>query len=135
MIKGLKFSYGSETHIISRLAGEIKNLVVNNLRGSDKVFSIESQCWGNDMLMSATGNTRNREFGILIGEGYTAERALEKMKKENKTVEGINTVRAVKKIMKQCKYKPPLLYGTSKIILGKKSARKSILHLMKSNQI
>jgi glycerol-3-phosphate dehydrogenase len=35
------------------------------------------------------------------------------MKKENKTVEGINTIRAIKKAVKQCKYRFPLLYGIS----------------------
>jgi glycerol-3-phosphate dehydrogenase (NAD(P)+) len=135
IMKGLNFSYGSETHIISRLSGEIKKLVVTKLGGKCATFSTESQCWGNDMLMSATGNTRNREFGILIGKGYDPKKALEKMKKENKTVEGINTVKVIKKIMNKYNYNPPLLYEMSVIILKNKDPKKSILSLMASNKI
>jgi glycerol-3-phosphate dehydrogenase (NAD(P)+) len=76
IMKGSNFSYGSETHIISRLSGEIKKLVVTKLGGKCATFSTESQCWGNDMFMSAMGNTRNKEFGVLLGKGHTVKRAL-----------------------------------------------------------
>jgi len=135
LMKGLGFSYGSETHIISRTAGEIKRLVVKSLGAKEKTFSNESQCWGNDMWMSATGNTRNREFGILLGKGYSPQKAIAKMTKENKTVEGINTVRVIKKIIKNNQHSFPLLYSISEIILKNKDPRKAILNLMKSNKI
>lgn len=89
---GLGFSYGSQTYMISRVAGEVKKLVVAKLGGEEKTFCIESQCWGNDMWMSCTGNTRNREFGMFLGRGYKLEEAIERMKQENKTIEGTNTV-------------------------------------------
>jgi len=135
LMKGLGFSYGSETHIISRTAGEVKKLVVKSLGGKEKTFSNKSQCWGNDMWMSATGNTRNREFGILLGRGYSPQKALTEMTKEGKTVEGINTVKAIKKIIKNKEHKFPLLYSASEVILNNKDPRKTILNLMKSNKI
>lgn len=135
VIHGLGFSYGSETHMISRLAGEIKNLVVNKLGGRSDTFSIGSQCWGNDMWMSATGSTRNREFGILIGQGYTTKKALAKMQKENKTVEGINTIKAIKKIIKNNKQNFSLLYSINEIIFDDENPKETILNLMRSNKI
>ena len=135
VMRGLGFSYGSETHVISRAAGEIKNLVVNELGGEEKTFSVESQCWGNDMWMSATGLTRNREFGILLGQGYSTEKALAKMEKENKTVEGINTVRSIKRIVGRNKNKFPLLYSINEIVLKNKNVKGTILYLMKSNKL
>jgi len=135
VMKGLGFSYGSETHIISRMAGEVKRLVVDNLGGKEKTFSIESQCWGNDMWMSSTGNTRNREFGILLGRGYRANKALAKMKRENKTVEGIHTAKVIKKIIKNNEKKYPLLYNLYDIVFGLKNPRETILNLMRSNKI
>lgn len=95
---GLGFSYGAETHIISRAAAEVEDLTVKKLGGNKKTFAMGSQCWGNDLWMSCTGNTRNREFGILIGQGVGVKAALKIMKKENKTVEGINTVKILHKI-------------------------------------
>ena len=135
IINGLRFSYGSETHIISRAAGEVKRLVVNNLGGKEKTFSIESQCWGNDMWMSATGDTRNREFGFLLGSGYTTPKAILKMKKENKTIEGINTIKIINKVLKNNKNYFPLIHNVYEIVLNTKDAKKTILNLMKSNEI
>jgi len=135
VIKGLNFSYGSETHIISRLSGELKSFAVAKLGARDETFSTESQCWGNDMLMSATGNTRNREFGILIGKGYAFKKALEKMSKENKTVEGVSTLKVLEKIMTAHDHRTPLLSGMIDIILKNKDPKKNILKLMASNKI
>ncbi|OQX71310.1 hypothetical protein B6D52_01920 [Candidatus Parcubacteria bacterium 4484_255] len=136
IMRGLKFSHGSETYIISRAANEAKELVINKLGGKEKTFSIGSQCWGNDMWMSATGNTRNRKFGILLGQGYTTKEALATMQKRNKTVEGVNTIKAVKKIIKNNKNAVPILYNLNKIISNSgKNAKKIILDLVSSNKI
>lgn len=98
IVSGLGFSYGAETHAISRLASEIGNVCVSNLGAQASTFSIGSQCWGNDMWMSCTGNTRNRQFGELIGRGITPDTALQKMADENKLVEGYNTLKTIGKI-------------------------------------
>lgn len=93
IIKGLGFSYGSETHMISHLAQKIGVVFVNDYGARAETFSIGSQSWGNDLWMSCTGNTRNREFGILLGQGMQVEKAEAVMAAQHKTVEGINTVR------------------------------------------
>jgi glycerol-3-phosphate dehydrogenase (NAD(P)+) len=129
---GLGLSYGSQTYMISRAAGEVKKLVVGKLDGEEKTFSIESQCWGNDMWMSCTGGTRNREFGILLGRGYKPGKAAAEMQKRNKTVEGINTVKAVKRLIEGSESDFPLLQATSEIVLGCKDPHATITRLMKS---
>lgn len=115
IIHGKGFSYGSETYILSKIASEVENLIILELGGEKETFSISSQAWGNDMFMSATGNTRNRQFGTLIGKGMSAEDALLEMEKEKKTVEGIKTLEAISKITKVSKY-PLLEYLYSTII-------------------
>lgn len=91
-VSGLGMSYGTETHIISRTAGQIADVCVRELGAKQETFSIQSQCWGNDMWMSATGKTRNREFGLLLGSGMGVDRALARMAAKQKIVEGLNTV-------------------------------------------
>lgn len=135
IVYGLGFSYGSETHMISRAANEVKKLVISRSWGLDETFSLESQCWGNDMWMSCTGNTRNREFGILLGQGNTTAEALEKMSGKNKTVEGVHTVKAIAGIIKNCEYDYPILYSVHKIIFENESPRATIINLMNSNNI
>lgn len=95
IVKGLGFSYGAETHIISKTAQEIADVCINQLGAQPDSFSMGRQAWGNDMWMSCTGNTRNRQLGILLGEGVSAPEALEAMHKGNKLVEGVNTLRTV----------------------------------------
>lgn len=99
IIKGMGFSYGSETHIITVVADEIESIVTGHLGGNKATFSMKSQAWGNDLWMSCTGSTRNREFGILLGTGMSVSMSVSDMKKRNKTVEGINTIAILDKIV------------------------------------
>lgn len=92
LVNGLGFSYGSETHLISRLAYDIGQVCVNNYGASAQTFAIGSQSWGNDLWMSCTGNTRNREFGTLLGKGLPVDQALAIFAADRKTVEGVNTL-------------------------------------------
>lgn len=116
IVKGLGFSYGSETFIISRAANEVENMVVNDLGGRRETFLLKSQCWGNDLWMSCTGNTRNREFGILLGKGYSVDEALKFMQKQRKLVEGVHTIKVLHKISDTRKY--PLLNFVAQLFAG-----------------
>ena len=82
IIKGMGFSYGSQTHLISRAADEVAKLVTTELGGNHDTFTMGRQCWGNDLWMSCTGGTRNREFGMLLGQGVSVDDALSKMEKD-----------------------------------------------------
>jgi glycerol-3-phosphate dehydrogenase (NAD(P)+) len=95
IVKGMGFSYGSQTHTISRTAYEVERLVVNELGGQPETFFMNSQCWGNDMWMSCTGKTRNRQFGVLLGQGRTVADALSEMLDQHKEVEGIKTIQVL----------------------------------------
>jgi glycerol-3-phosphate dehydrogenase (NAD(P)+) len=95
IVKGMGFSYGSQTHTISRTAYEVERLVTGELGGQPETFFMNSQCWGNDMWMSCTGDTRNRQFGVLLGSGHTVEDALAVMTRQYKEVEGIKTVQVL----------------------------------------
>lgn len=133
VINGLGYSYGSETHFITRAAFEIEKLVNQIIKVDRYTFSIHSQCWGNDMWMSCTGNTRNREFGQLIGSGMTPKQALNRMKKLNKNVEGVRTIRALKHFPYIKSF--PVIYAIQKIILSGANPRKVVTRLMSSNNI
>lgn len=92
MISGMGFSYGSETHVISRAATEIEHLVTTQLGGQPETFRMSSQCWGNDLWMSCTGKTRNRAFGELLGQGMSVGEAEQSMQQQHQTVEGTRTI-------------------------------------------
>ena len=130
IVNGLKLPYGSETHMISRASKEAKEIAVK-LGAKPHTFSMESQCWGNDLWMSCTGKSRNREFGKLIGIGYSPEEALKKMEKDRKLVEGYYTVNSIPKLSEETGVKAPILNEIYKIVYEGKHPRKSIEDIMK----
>lgn len=129
IINGLGLPYGSETHIISRAAKEAKEIAVA-LGGKPHTFSMESQCWGNDLWMSCTGKSRNREFGRLVGTGLSPSDALEEMKAGRKLVEGYYTAEAIPQLCEKAKMDSPILYEIYNMVYEEKEPNKSIKHLM-----
>ena len=129
IINGFKYSFGSETHIISTTAGEIKNLCVKYLNAKIETFSIDSQCWGNDMWMSALGNSRNRKFGLLVAKNNSFKLALNQSKNQNITIEGLETIKCLEKIINSKSKEFPIL---NKIInLSKeKNTKKAVKELL-----
>jgi len=117
IIKGMGFSYGSETHIITVIADELENIAIGHFGANKATFSMKSQAWSNDLWMSCTGSTRNREFGILLGKGISAKKAVLIMKKQGKTIEGINTIAILDTIVPLKNY--PLLKFLHSLIVKK----------------
>jgi glycerol-3-phosphate dehydrogenase (NAD(P)+) len=98
IVHGLGFSYGAETHVISRTAQLVAEAIVEHFAAEPSTFSMGRQCWGNDLWMSCTGDTRNREFGILLGRGLSVDEAVSTMQRAHKTVEGLNTIQVLDRI-------------------------------------
>jgi glycerol-3-phosphate dehydrogenase (NAD(P)+) len=129
-VNGLGLSYGSETHLISRASAEIGGLIVKHFGGQAKTFSMGSQCWGNDLWMSCTGQTRNRKFGVLLGKGFTNKQALAMMEKEHNTVEGLNTLASMKKALGSHFDQYPVLVAIHDIVAKDKNPSAVISQLM-----
>lgn len=134
IVSGLGWPYGSETFFISRFSREIERFVTRELHGRLTTFTMDSQCWGNDLWMSCTGKTRNREFGILIGQGLKPKQAEQKMLDNHKTVEGLTTLRVISKLTDDLK-KYPFLSATHTIVLKGADPAKTIKELIESRKV
>jgi len=130
IVYGLGLPYGSETHLISRAAKEAKEIALA-LGAKPHTFSMESQCWGNDLWMSCTGRSRNREYGILIGRGLTPTEALIKLEEKHKTVEGYYTVKVIPELIKKTKINGFILNQIYSIIYKNKKPKQAIKDIMK----
>lgn len=130
IVNGLELPYGSETHMISRAAKEAKEIAVA-MGAKTRTFSMESQCWGNDLWMSCTGRSRNREFGRLIGVRLPPREALDKLQKNYKTVEGYYTVEAIPELCMKANVRAPIFSEIYKMIYEEKEPEKSIDYLMR----
>ena len=129
IVSGLGWPYGSETYFISRFSKEVERFVHKEFKGQLTTFSMDSQCWGNDLWMSCTGKTRNREFGYLIGRGMSADLALKKMQKRKKSVEGLTTIQVLPKLIKNFSAYP-FLQVMDQIVLQNKDPETTITRLI-----
>lgn len=129
LLNGLGLPYGSETHLISRAAKEVKELATS-LGAKPKTFSVESQSWGNDLWMSCTGNSRNRYFGWLIGSGKKPEDAFKIMSKKHKLVEGYLTAKAIPILSKKTAVKTPILSEIYYVLYREKNLQEALHYLM-----
>lgn len=131
IVAGLGYSYGTQTHALSLTAAECEDLAVS-LGASHQTFTFASQCWGNDMVMSATGKTRNRALGELLGEGMLFTEAIALMKKQDKTAESANTLAILAKVADLRQY--PILSWLVKLSQEKAPAIQ-ILNLIAKKEI
>jgi len=129
ILNGIGLPYGSETHMISRAAKEAKEVAVA-LGAKSHTFSMESQCWGNDLWMSCTGISRNRDFGISIGRGMDAKSTISKMQSEHKLVEGYYTTGILPQLSKKAGVQIPIMAEIHNIIYKGKNAKQSVSDLM-----
>lgn len=96
--RGLNFSFGSETHLISRSSTEAEEMIAKNFGCHKNTFKLSSQCWGNDLWMSALGETRNKKLGVRIGQLKSFKAAKEEFDANNINVEGLSTIRALENL-------------------------------------
>ena len=82
-----------------------------------------------DLVLTATGDlSRNRRFGILFGRGKSVEEAL---KEVGQVVEGIETVRAVKKLQEKYDLDLPISEAVYKTIYEGLNPKDAVKFLMK----
>lgn len=113
---GMGLCYGTQTYVISRCANEIAKFMNCLYNANLSTFNIGSQCWGNDLWMSCTGNTRNRNFGIMMGKKGGLNFVLEELSRTGTTLEGLKTIKVLPLLLKETKVKDyPLLHGMNNI--------------------
>ncbi len=131
IVDGLRYPYGSKTFIVSLGGKEIKEVSMR-LGSKEHTFNLYTQAFGNDYLMSTTGNTRNRYLGELIGKGMTGSEAIEQMKKEKKTAEGYYTTQALFEIAREHNLNTPIIDMVYNILYNNFDPKECIESIMKN---
>ena len=73
ILEGLGSVFGTLTLFLSLASEEAQALAIA-LGAKPATFSMLSQCWGNDLLLSAFGSTRNRAFGVAATHALLEDR-------------------------------------------------------------
>ncbi len=124
LCEGVGMNKSGEAYVVVKLAQEITEFAT--AMGAKKETFGTTYCWLGDVLTTAYGNSRNRWFGNLRGQGKTTEEILALAKEEHKTVEGVSTIAVVKQIMDEKGLDLSLLETLYKII--KENKEPSSLH-------
>lgn len=122
---GLNFGVNAHAALITRGLAEIKKLG-NKLGAKDETF-LGLSCLGDLLLTCSDNQSRNRRFGLYLGEGCSIDESLTKV---NNVVEGYSTAQAVYKLAKKHEVDMPLVFATYKVLYEGVDARDVVKELM-----
>ena len=122
---GLNYGESSKSAFISYASKEIEMLAIS-LGANKKTFQSGSQAWFGDLMTTCFGRSRNREFGELIGKGFSANNALNKLIKENKSVEGYITTKVAYNLINKYNIGAPIIQLIYKVLYEELSTKEFI---------
>ena len=126
MLEGMKVTDSTRALFLTESMNDIKELI-DALGGRKK--SILSFAGFGDILMTCTSsNSRNFNFGYLIGKGASQKEINEYL--ENTTVVGMYTLNSIHKLVKSKKVKMPIINLIYDIINGKKEKEEMLKFLI-----
>ncbi|WP_306484775.1 NAD(P)H-dependent glycerol-3-phosphate dehydrogenase [Anaerococcus sp.] len=126
MADGLSYGDNSKAALITRGIHEMERFAKSF--GADEK-TINGLAGIGDLIVTATSNlSRNNRAGRLVGEGYSIEESIDKVKM---VVEGIPTTRAVYELSKEKNIEMPITEELYKVLFEGKSAHQSVKDLMR----
>ena len=125
MADGLGYGDNTKAALITRGMFEMNKLAVtmgakqetlNGLTGiGDLIVTCESK------------HSRNRKAGMLIGQGYTMQQAMDEVKM---VVEGVYSAKAAKELAEKYDVEMPIITEVNKVLFEGKSAAEAVIDLM-----
>ena len=117
---GMGNKESSKASYVSAASKEMQRLAMA-MGARRETLGSGSQAWFGDLMTTCFGQSRNREFGELIGRGINVKEALKSMEEAHKSVEGYITTNVVYKLIKKYKIDAPILENVYKILYKRES--------------
>lgn len=122
---GLNYGDNTKAAIMTRGIHEMSKFA---LKQGANIKTINGLAGVGDLIVTATSmHSRNNRAGILIGEGYSAEEACNKI---HMVVEGIPTTKAIYELAKDLDIELPITNELYKVLYEGKNPKESVIHLM-----
>lgn len=123
--KGLGYGDNTQAALITRGMAEIIRLGIA-LNCNKETFN--GLAGIGDLIVTATStNSRNYNFGLLIGQGYSKEQAL---KKVDMVVEGLYALEIASELMEQHQIEMPIVQAVDDIINRDKDGKSTVMSLL-----
>ena len=125
MADGLGYGDNTKAALITRGISEIGRLA---LKMGAKYETLSGLTGIGDLIVTcASKHSRNRKAGMLIGEGYTMEEAMKKVKM---VVEGVYSAKAAMELSAKYDVSMPIIEQVNEVLFDGKSAKEAVMDLM-----
>lgn len=122
---GLEFGVNAHAALITRGLAEMKQLGLK--LGADTETFLGLSCLGDLLLTCSDNQSRNRRFGLYLGQGYSIDEAINKI---GNVVEGYAAAKAVYEIANKHSVDMPLVFATYRMLYEGVAARDIVKQLM-----
>lgn len=126
ILDGLKASESTKAMFLTECLNDVRKLI-RKFGGNEKTI-LSYAGFGDIILTCSSTSSRNYKYGKLLGENKSSK-LLNKFLEEN-TVEGINTLKSIYKLVKSKKIKYPFLDLIYKVTTLKEKPEKLVSFLM-----
>ncbi len=122
---GLGYGDNTKAALITRGMAEITRLGIK-MGGKPQTFAGLSGI-GDLIVTCASVHSRNRKAGVLIGQGYTMEQAMEEVQM---VVEGVYSAKAALALAKKYEVEMPIIEQVNQVLFEGKAASEAVKDLM-----
>ncbi|MBO5303621.1 MAG: NAD(P)-dependent glycerol-3-phosphate dehydrogenase [Lachnospiraceae bacterium] len=125
MADGLGYGDNSKAALITRGIAEVTRLAL--VMGA-KMETISGLTGIGDLIVTcASKHSRNRKAGMLMGQGYTMQQAMDEVKM---VVEGVYSAKAAIGLAKKYQVSMPLIEQVNEVLFANKPAMEAVAELM-----
>ena len=125
MADGLGFGDNTKAALITRGIKEISTLAVKMGARSDTLSGLTGI--GDLIVTCASQHSRNRKAGMLIGQAYTMQEAMDEVKM---VVEGVYSAKAAYRLAEKYDVDMPIVKEVNDILFGGQPAKQGVADLM-----
>lgn len=125
MADGLGYGDNTKAALITRGIAEINRLA---LKMGANVETLNGLAGIGDLIVTCESkHSRNRKAGMLIGQGYTMQQAMDEVKM---VVEGVYSAKAAIALAKEYEVDMPIIEAVNKVLFEDKPAKDAVSELM-----
>lgn len=125
MIDGLGYGDNTKAALITRGISEMSRLALKMGANAETLNGLTGI--GDLIVTCQSKHSRNRKAGMLIGQGYTMQQAMDEVKM---VVEGVYSAKAAIALAKKYEVDMPIIEEVNKVLFDNKPARDGVNELM-----
>lgn len=129
MCDGLGYGDNTKAALITRGISEMSRLAI---KMGAKAETLNGLTGIGDLIVTCQSkHSRNRKAGMLIGQGYTMQQAMDEVKM---VVEGVYSAKAAVALAEKYEVDMPIIQAVNEVLFEGKAVREGVLELMMRNK-